>query len=306
MPGPLTGLIPAPHTPFRTDGGLNLEVVDLQSELLREVGVTTVFVGGTTGEWASMTLAERKAVTERWCRTAGGSFQVAAHIGANCQSDAIELARHARDAGAVAVAAMSPSFFKPATTRDLVEFCAPIASEAEPLPFYYYDIPGMTNVRQAMSEFLHEARFRIPTLRGLKFSHTDIVELQECVRLDGGRFDVLFGSDEGHLAGLALGVRGAVGNTFNFAAPVYRRIEAAFARNDLETARREQGKAIDMVKALQAFGFMPASKAVMAMLGVDCGPVRSPLRTLDRSEKLALWERLSAIDVFARPLRKPE
>ena len=89
-----------------------------------------------------------------------------------------------------------PSFFKPATVNDLVDFCAPIAAQVDPLPFYYYHIPSMTGVRLPMSEFLYDARFRIPNLRGLKFSHDDLVDLQGCVALEKGAYDILFGFDE--------------------------------------------------------------------------------------------------------------
>ncbi|MDR3621188.1 MAG: dihydrodipicolinate synthase family protein [Paludisphaera borealis] len=306
MPGPLTGLVPACHSPFHADGRLNVEAVDRQADLLRESRITSVFVGGTTGEWASLTVAERKALTERWIKAGKGTMRVAVHVGHNCQADAIELAAHARQAGAAAVAVMAPSFFKPSTIHDLVEFCSPIAAEADPLPFYFYDIPAMTGVRLPMSEFLHEAKFRIPTLKGLKYSNDNMLELQECVRLDDGGFDVLFGSDECLLAGLCLGIRGAVGSTYNFAAPVYHRIQAAFDKGDLATARAEQAKSITLIKTLAEFGFLAASKAVMAMLGVDCGPVRTPLGKLTAAERVALWERLEPLDVFPRPLNKPE
>jgi N-acetylneuraminate lyase len=306
MSGPLSGLIPACHTPFSSGGGLNLGVVDEQAELLSECGVREVFVGGTTGEFASLTLDERMSVAERWCRALGGSIRVAVHVGHNCLSESISLAAHARESGAAAVAVMSPSYFKPATIQDLVDYCAPIAAEAEPLPFYFYDIPGMTGVRLKMSEFLYQARFHIPTLRGLKYSNDDLLELQECLRLDHGAFDVLFGSDECLLAGLCLGIRGAVGSTYNFAAPVYQRLMRAFGRHDLQTARAEQGKSIDLIKTLSEFGFLAASKSVMAMLGVDCGPVRPPLRNLTIDQRLALWERLAALDVFPRPLKRPD
>ena len=289
MPGPLTGLIPATHSPFHADGRLNVEAVDQQAALLRESGITSVFIGGTTGECASLSVAERKTLTERWMEVGKGTMRVAVHVGSNCQGDAIELASHARQSGAAAVAVMAPSYFKPATVEDLVAFCAPIAAEADPLPFYFYDIPGMTGVRLPMSTFLREAKFRIPTLRGLKFSNNDLVELQECVRLDDGAFDVMFGSDECLLAGLALGIGGAVGSTYNFAAPVYQRIQAAFDKGDLATARAEQAKSIALVKTLGEYGFLPASKALMAMLGVDCGPVRSPLRNLTKPERETLW-----------------
>ena len=306
MPGPLSGLIPAPYTPFGSDGRLAPEVIDLQAALLKESSVGAVFVGGTTGEWASLNMAERKAVADRWRRPDGGSFQVAVHVGGNNQAECVELARHAREVGATAVAALSPSFFKPATVRDLVDFCAPIAAAAAPLPFYFYDIPGMTNVRLSMSDFLKEAGPRISNLAGLKFSNTDLVELMQCIQFDGGAFDVLFGADECYLAGLAMGVRGAIGSTFNFAAPLYQRIEAAFVRGDHETARLEQAKSIALVKSLAAFGYLGASKGVMGMLGVDCGSTRPPLRSPSREERLAIWERISPLDVFPRPLRRPE
>jgi N-acetylneuraminate lyase len=306
MPGPLTGLVPACYSPFHADGRLYVEVVDRQAELLLESRVSSVFVGGTTGEFASLTVAERKVLTDRWIQAGGGAIRVAVHVGHNCQADAIELAAHARQAGAAAVALMAPSYFRPASIADLVEFCIPVAAEADPLPFYYYDIPAMTGVRMPMSAFLYEAKYRIPNLRGLKYSNDNLMELQACVGLDGGAFDVLFGSDECFFAGLCIGIRGAVGSTYNFAAPVYHRIQAAFDRGDFETARVEQAKSIALIKTLGEFGFLPASKAVMGMLGVDCGPVRPPLRKLTSDQRLALWERLKPLDVFPRPLRRPE
>ncbi|WP_165219320.1 dihydrodipicolinate synthase family protein [Aquisphaera insulae] len=305
MPGLLSGLIPACHTPMDQTGALSLAQVDEQAMLLRECGIRAVFVGGTTGECASLSLDERMALAERWCAAAGSSMQVVVHVGDNSLPEAVRLAAQARDVGAAAVAAVAPSYFKPAGALELVEFCAPIAAEADPLPFYYYDIPGMTGVRLAMSDFLRQARFRIPTLRGLKYSNDDLLELQECIRLDGGAFDVFFGSDECYLAGLCLGIRGAVGSTYNFAAPLYQKITRAFEARDFTTARALQGTSIDLIKALRRRGFMAASKAVMEMLGVDCGPVRAPLRGLSLDERISLWEEIAPLDAYPRPLRRP-
>jgi N-acetylneuraminate lyase len=298
MPGVLTGLVPACHTPFDRDGRLNLSIIERQAELFRESGLRSVFVGGTTGECASLTLDERKALCDRWADIAGDSMRIAAHAGSNCQADAIVLAAHARQAGVAAVAVMAPYYFKPATVGDLIEFCMPIAAEADPLPFYFYHIPGMTGVRLPMAEFLHEGRFRLPNLRGLKFSHDDLIDLQGCVAADGGAFEVLFGFDESLLAGLSLGVCGAVGSTYNFAGRHYERLIRAFEAGDIATARAAQFRATELVKTLAAFGFMAASKAVMAMVGVDCGPVRPPLRNLAPAQLEALGEQLAKLDVI--------
>jgi N-acetylneuraminate lyase len=304
MTGVLTGLIPACHTPFDRAGGLNLAIVEHQAALFRESGLRSVFVAGTTGEFASLTLDERKALCERWVAVAGDSLRVAVHIGHNCQADASGLAAHARNSGAVAVAAMAPSYFKPATVHDLIDFLIPIAAEADPLPFYYYHIPCMTNVRLPVAELLHEARFRIPNLKGLKFSHDDLVDLQGCVTAEGGMYDVLFGFDEGLLAGLSLGVGGAVGGTYNFAAPHYLRLIRAFEKGDIATARAAQFRATAMVKTLAALGFTAASKAVMAFAGVDCGPVRPPLRNLSPEQLATLFDQLASLEIFARPLER--
>ena len=185
-----------------------------------------MFVGGTTGEFASLTLDERKALCERWVAVAGDSMQVALHAGSNCQADSIELAAHARHAGVAAVAAVAPSYFKPATVHDLVDFLAPIAAAAGPLPFYYYHIPCMTSVRLPVTDLLREARGRIPNLRGLKFSHDDLVDLQGCITADGGAFDVLFGFDEALLAGLALRRRRGGRRHLQFRRPALSAVDA--------------------------------------------------------------------------------
>lgn len=303
MPGVLTGLIPACHTPFDRDGGLNLAAVPAQAALFRGMGLRGVFIAGTTGEFSSLTVDERKALCDRWMDVAGDTLRVAVHVGSNCRADAIELAAHARQAGVAAIAVAPPSFFKPATVKDLVDFCAPIAALVEPLPFYYYHIPSMTGVRLPMSEFLYDARFRIPNLRGLKFSHDDLVDLQGCVALEKGAYDILGGFDEALLAGLSLGVRGAVGCTYNFAGRHYQRLIRAFESGDITAARAAQLEATLMVNTLASFGFLAASKAVMALIGVDCGPVRAPLRNLTSAQLDELVGKLEAFDVFERPLK---
>lgn len=302
MPRVLKGLIPAVHTPFHADGGLNLGVVERQAELFRGWGVGGVFLGGTTGEWASLTVDERRGLLERWLEVAGDRVTVAAHVGHHCQLDAIALATHARKAGAHAVAVMAPSYFRPAAIRDVVEFCVPIAAAADPLPFYYYHIPGATNVRHSAADVVHEARSRIPTLKGLKFSDGDPLELQRAIAMDDGAFDVFLGCDEGLLSGYMYGIRGTIGATYNFAAPHFERMRQAYEAGDAAQARALQLEAALMVKTLADFGFLAACKAVMKLIGVDCGPMRSPIASLSETETQALARKLAAFAVFDRPL----
>lgn len=138
----------------------------------------------------------------------------------------------------------------------------------------------------------------IPTLAGVKFTSTDLAELQACLRAAGSRADVLFGVDEELLAALAMGVRGAVGSTYNFAAPIYARLLRAWDAGDWATARREQGRAVRLIRALAAAGYMGAAKALMERLGVPVGPARPPLGTPTAAERRALFRRLERMGAF--------
>jgi N-acetylneuraminate lyase len=275
----LTGLIAATYTPFRPDGSLNLPAVEPLAAYLLRQGITTVFIAGTTGENHSLSLAERLALTERWVEIARGTpLKIVVHVGGNCLSDARALAAQAQALGAIAMAATSPSYYKPRQVDTLASCLAEIASAAPELPFYYYDIPSMTGVNLSAAELLPRAAERIPSLAGLKFSNPDLMTYQLCLRVGGGRFDVLWGSDEYLLAALALGGRGAVGSTYNFAAPIYQRLILAFDSADLATAREEQFRSVRLVQLLgdHPAGFMSAAKALMGLLGVDLGPARLP------------------------------
>lgn len=297
----LTGLVAAPHSPMHPDGSLNPAVVARQYRLLCDSGVRGAFICGTTGESLSLTTAERMELTEAWTQAASGSMPIVVHVGSNCLPDARSLAGHAARSKAAAIAVMAPTFFKPGCLDELIAYCAAIGDAAPGVPLYYYDIPSMTNVPVATARLLEEGRKIIPTLHGIKFTNNDLFTLQECLALEA--FDIVFGYDEMLLAGLALGVQGAVGSTYNFAAPLYQRILEAFARGDLEAARLAQRQSVRLIRMLQSFGFSRAAKATMRLIGVDCGPVRPPLPPMSETEVLELQKRLRAFDgVLSRPL----
>lgn len=274
---PLTGLVPAVLTPFNTAGELNLAAVEHQAELLHRDGVTAVFVCGTTGEFTSLTVDERRALARRWVDVArGSSLRVVVHIGSNCLAESKALAADAQQAGVAAVATVSPGYFKPRTVEQLVGWCAEVAGAARETPFYFYDIPSMTGVSLPMPQFLEAAADRIPTLAGLKFTNSDLMTFQQLLRFDPSRFDVLWGFDECLLAALALGAKGAVGSTYNFAAPLYWRVISSLAAGDITAAREAQFQSVRLITLMYRYGFLAAGKEALRARGVDTGPVREP------------------------------
>lgn len=295
----LDRLVAAVHSPFGENGELHTPAVEAQAHRLLQTGVHGVFACGTTGECSSMTNGERIALAQTWCQVARGTkLEVVVHVGGSCQKDSIELARAAEKAGAHALAAVSPSYLKPGTVDDLIDFLTPVAAAAPSLPFYFYDIPPLTGVHLSMVAFLEKAPQKIPQLAGLKYSNPDLPQLIECLNGNEGAFEVLFGIDEALLAVLALGVKGAVGSSYNFAAPIYHRLIAAFFQGDLETARKEQAQSVRLVRLLGRFGYLAGAKHIMGLLGAPVGEVRAPVRGLSNESKKSLERELHETGLF--------
>jgi N-acetylneuraminate lyase len=297
----LTGLIAAPYTAFHPDGRLNLATIERQAASLIANGVTGAFVCGTTGEGVSMTVAERMQVAERWRQVAGPNLRIIVHVGHTSLGDARSLAAHAEKIAADGVSSLAPFFFKPANSHDLARFCAEVATAAPSLPFYYYHIPSMSGVSLPAADFLRAAKPLIPNLAGVKFTFENLMDFAECLRLDGGRYDLIFGRDEILVAGLSLGARGAIGSTYNFMAPIFREIIAAFDAGDLATARTKQAQANAIIEIFIRNGGLAAGKAIMKTIGLDCGPTRLPLRPLDEPQQAKLRDELQSAGFFNFP-----
>ncbi len=300
LPAPLlSGLVAATHTPFHADGSLNLGAIENQAVHLLGNKVTLAFVGGSTGECHSLSVEERRALSERWSAVARGTpLRVIVHVGSNCLEDARALAAHAGALGVSAISALAPSYFKPPSLDALIGCCAHVASAAPETPFYFYDIPVLTGVSFSMPEFLERAASRIPTLAGLKFTNADLAAYLRCLEADGGRWDVPWGIDECLLAALATGARGAVGSSYNFAAPIYHQLRDAVERGDLTAARAAQHRSTQMIALLARRGYLGAAKATMTLLGVDVGPARLPNATLTAAQARILKRELEQLGFF--------
>ena len=300
----IEGLIAAPHTPFAADGSVEYETVIRQVGFLSTQGLSGVFVNGTTGEGLSLTSAERRRILETWIEHAPEDLRVIAHVGHHSVREAAALASHAAATGAYGISTMGPSFLKPASTTDLVRFCKPIADTAGDLPFYYYHIPGLSGVNVPMPEFLELGARSIGNLAGIKYTHGDLFEYQRCRAVCDGMFDMLWGVDEILLGALAVGAVGAVGSTYNYAAPIYLEMIERFAAGDLDTARSRSREAVRLVETLIEFDVLAAGKTIMSLHGIDCGSPRPPVVPLSaqcRDDLLSTITSLGLITTAGTP-----
>ncbi len=294
----LQGLVAATFTPMNADGSINLDVIPQVVEHLVQHDIAGLYVLGSTGEGPSLTFEERCQVALAYVQATAGRIPVVVQIGGESLRQAQQLAEHAQEIGVSAISAVSPVYFKPDSVETLVNSMAEVASAAPELPFYYYHIPAATGLPENMIEFLTLGGEQIENLRGIKFTSPSVHEYQACLEFSEGRYEILWGLDEMLLSGLSAGAIAAVGSTYNFAAPIYRRIRAAFATGDLAEARRQQARSQLLVRTFVPYGHRAAQKAIMAIAGCDCGPTRLPVAPLDASATAALRKDLEAIGFF--------
>lgn len=293
-----TGLIAAVFSPMQADGRLNLNAVPSIADGLIEAGVKGFFVCGSTGEGALLSGSERRDMAAAYVAATRGRVPVIIHVGHNSLAEARQLAWHAQEIGADAIAAVPPNYFRPDSAQGLVGCFSELCSDTPDLPFFYYHIPSLTGVNISVVDFLTRAADHLPSLIGLKYTAPTVDEFQECLAFDGGRYTVLFGRDEMLLSGLCVGAQGGVGSTYNFAAPLYNRIIKAFNGGDIARARELQAQSIQMIRIMVRYGGVPAFKAVMGLIGLDCGPTRRPLQTLSSDQVEGLEKELDQIGFF--------
>jgi N-acetylneuraminate lyase len=283
---PLEGLIAAPFTPMDNKGSLNLSIIPGYYQMLKSNGVTGAFICGSTGEGVSLTLDEKKKVAEAWADATRGDkdFKVMTLLGGTCIQDCKTLALHAREIGLFAISFTAPFYFKPANVDVLAKICGEIASVVPGMPFYYYHIPVLTGVSFSMYDLLNAIADDIPNFAGIKYTHEDFMDFLSCKNFRSGKYDMLWGRDENMLPALAVGAKGSVGSTFNYAAPLYHELISKFNEGDLACAQSLQQQSIDMIRLLGKYGGIATGKAYMKLIGIDCGEFRWPVKNMTAAQ----------------------
>lgn len=288
----LTGLIAAPFTPMHADGSINVSLIPEYYAFLKANKVIGAFTNGSTGEGVSQTKEEKKQVAEAWAAAIkyDKDFKVINLVGGTSIEDCKEMAAHTQEVGLYAVSFTAPFYFKPGSAQALADCCKEVAAAAPEIAFYYYHIPVLTNCNIPMYDLLNAVNGSIPNFAGIKYTHEDFMDFLSCMYVDGGRYDMLWGRDENMLSALVLGSFGAVGSTYNYAAPLYYNMIDAFKNGDLVKARDLQQQSIDMIRLLGKYGGIATGKAFMKLVGLDCGGFRLPVKNMN-TEQFELFKK---------------
>jgi N-acetylneuraminate lyase len=292
----IEGCLPALITPFSPDGSVNIGMVRKLVGYEIEQGCHGFFVCGTTGEGLLLTPEERGLVVRTVVEEAAGQVPIIAHVGAVSTDMAVQLAKDAEKAGATAVSSVPPIYYQVGLEGMIRHITAIV--QATDLPTYYYHIPMLTNLNLTGDEIV-EGFGGVKGLVGLKFSHTDLFLLWWIIEASGGRLRVFNGSDQMLFQALSTGAIGGVGSTYNYQMANIAAVFNAVKAGDLTKAQELQWKVNKVIQVMFRHGpGLNVEKAIMKLLGYDCGSTRGPLVPFPEEKVPVLRKDLEEIGFF--------
>ena len=282
----IEGVLPALLTPFTAEEEVDIPALErLIDRLYASADIAGLYVCGQTGEGLEQSPAMRRMVVETAVQRSPAGKKVIAHVGAARAGDAIELARHAADAGVCAVSSLPPrggyGF------EEFRSYYASLASASPaPVVIYYYPevAPGLSS-----SEVVDLCS--VPNVAGVKFTSFELHRIAEMIR--AGAL-VLNGRDEVFAAGLLMGAAGGIGSFYNVAPKMFCEVYRAAMNGHWDEARRVQDCIGRLISIVLQFPMIPALKKMLEWSGLSCGSALEPRRKLTAEEERVLRGALEA------------
>ena len=270
--GKFRGIVPPVITVFNSEGEIDKEKTRKFIRHLIDEGVHGIFVAGSTGEAALMTMQQRKEIVDIGVEAAGGKVPVFAGTGHNATRIAVELSKYAEGAGADAVVLHLPHYPKP-TQEGIYQHYKTVA-EAVNVPVFVYswpwqyahDIDPETVARLAKDGYV----------KGIKDSIEDIDHTAEIIRLTGGEISVFEGFESKILPALCLGADGSMCTIANLIPAELISIYDLFIKGNIGEARKKQLSIFGLVNVLSSRHDSQLLKDGIKMLGYDVGDALMP------------------------------
>jgi len=280
------GIIPPLITPFERDGLLSADsLVNILDFIERYVH--GVFICGTYGQGPMMSLDLRKKVAETVIEHVKGKLNTIVHVGSADTLTSVELARHAEDIGANAVASVPPYYY--AHSEDAIISHYSRLLESVSIPVYVYNNPARVGypIRPSLISKLYSIG-----VKGVKDSSFDLINFISYKLNTGEDFDVIIGTEGLILPGYVLGARAFIAGMSNYLPEVVHELFKSCEEGKLEKARELQFKVNRIRERVHMLGSpIAVSYAVLHERGVDAGYPRPPFSLPERKRvrELLSW-----------------
>ncbi|MBN9047846.1 MAG: 4-hydroxy-tetrahydrodipicolinate synthase [Rhizobiales bacterium] len=277
--GSFTALV----TPFK-NGALDERAFrDLVDWQIAE-GTNGLVPVGTTGESPTLSHDEHRKVVE-WCiDQAKRRVPVIAGAGSNSTEEAIELSRHAEQAGADGVLIVTPYYNKPTQEGMYRHFKA--INDAINIPIIIYNIPGRSVVDMSVDTMAR--LFELKNITGVKDATANVLRVSQQRAAMGPGFNQLSGEDGTALGFMAHGGHGCISVTSNVAPRLCSEFQSACLRGDYAAAMQLQDKLLPLHQHLFIETNPSPAKYALSLLGKCSDDVRLPMVPLAESSKAAV------------------
>ena len=273
------GILAATVTPYTADNKVDLVSLKKLVRYLMDRGIDGFYVGGTTGEAFLLTQDERKAILEAVLEESAGEKQVIAHVGNISTDFAIDLARHAEKAGADAISAISPFYYK-FSLNEVKGYYLDIMNSVN-TPMFIYNFPnisGFTLTPEVLGELCEKGN-----VAGVKFTSNNFHDLA-LMKQAHPELTIWNGFDQMLLSGLVAGADGAIGSTYNVIGPIALHVYHSFLKGNIAEAQHYQNMINQMVKLSSRHNNLKVVRRVLDLEGVHCGPCRPPFTPLTEAD----------------------
>lgn len=274
------GSIVALITPFR-DGVFDESAFRALVDWQIAEGTDGLVPCGTTGESPTLNHGEHKRVVEVCIDAAGGRVPVIAGTGSNSTAEAIELTRHARQAGAQAALVVTPYYNKP--TQDGLFRHYQAIVEAVDLPLIIYNIPPRSVIDMSVDTMARLSK--LPNIIGVKDATADLTRPVRTRLAIGDGFCQLSGEDGTAVAFLAAGGHGCISVTGNVAPALCAQMQRAWRDGDVATAMALQDRLMPLHSALFCESNPAPVKYAASLLGKCAPDTRLPLAPLTEASR---------------------
>lgn len=265
-------------TPFRDDLSIDFDAYGRIIDWQAENGVHAIIVGGSTGEFFSLTQEERIEQFKFAVERVAGRLPVVAGVNDLLVERCYELAAAAREAGADALLVAAPPYGLPGQ-EELAGHCLQI-DRAAGLPIVLYNYPGRTGVnmeREFLDRIAGSANFQ-----AIKESSGEIERIQMLAR-EYPELQLSAGSEDLVLEFFAWGARSWVSVVANFfPREAVRLYEACVLEGDFDKGRGMTSALLPLMICLEKGGkFLQSVKYACELLGRPGGPVRPPFQPMN-------------------------
>ncbi len=269
----ITGSIVALVTPMTSTGEIDWDALDKVVDLHLDKGTDSIVAVGTTGESATLDCNEHCQVIKRVIKRVNGRIPVIAGTGANSTSEAIELTREAKEAGADACLLVTPYYNKP-PQEGLYQHYKAVA-EAVDIPQILYNVPGRTACDMLPETVLRLAE--IDNIIGIKEATGDLDRAKELIENAPKDFAIYSGDDATAPELMLLGGHGNISVTANVAPAEMSQLCKLAIAGDAEQTRELQNKLMPLHDSMFVEANPIPVKWAMSEMGLMGDGIRLPL-----------------------------